>query len=309
MGNTEVRIPSDLPTVSVGIPAYNEARSIGRLLLQLLNQKQVGFRLSRIVVINDGSTDGTYQAVKDVASGHPVVSLIHRPQRKGKSARTNELFRSAQADLLVLVDADILLHDRLALSRLVTLFQDRSVGIASGALHPFRSRRLVGQAVAVYEQFWSRVTERIQNGRNVHHCLGCVIAIRKPLYQHVTIPIRLVAQDHYLYFKALGLGYSFAWTKPTLAYFKTPNTLRDYIRQGARFDRSRDDLSFYLPKIPKDAYRVPVMLKFRTYLSTLITHPILLSIALFLQIARLAMASFAAPTQNTAIWPAIQSTK
>lgn len=56
------------PRVTVVVPAYNHARYIGECLASILDQDYPEIDL---IVINDGSTDGTDEAVKEVLGGHP----------------------------------------------------------------------------------------------------------------------------------------------------------------------------------------------------------------------------------------------
>jgi len=73
------------PALSILIPVFNEEASISALLQEILDKKPDGVR-AEIIVINDGSEDGTAAAVESFASGHPEVRLITHPQRSGKSA-------------------------------------------------------------------------------------------------------------------------------------------------------------------------------------------------------------------------------
>ena len=48
-----------IPTVTIALSAYNEAENIGRFLQSVLEQKENGFILEKILVISDGSDDST----------------------------------------------------------------------------------------------------------------------------------------------------------------------------------------------------------------------------------------------------------
>lgn len=309
MGNTTTRTSSSLPTVTVGIPAYNEEGNIEQLLSAVQAQKQTGFQFASIVVVNDASTDETASKVSTFSRTHPVVRLVNGLTREGKSQRLDILFQLTDADLLVLMDADITLSDARVLSRLVRLFKNPMVGIASGSLRPLPSHRFIGSVAGVYEEFWSRVTKHVNRGQNIHNCVGPILALRKTFYQNVHIPVKLVAQDHYLYFQSRKLGFSFRWTPKTLAYFKTPETLIDYLRQGTRFAASRRDLEFSVGRTVHRYYQIPRSVKLQAYLLTLVAHPILLPLALALQLTQRVIAPFLTLTQNTALWPSVASTK
>ena len=79
-------------TISVGIPAYNEAKSIKRVLTSLLAQKEDGFILKEIIVISDGSTDSMAQKVREIKDKR--ITFIDDKSRRGKSARLDQMRES-----------------------------------------------------------------------------------------------------------------------------------------------------------------------------------------------------------------------
>ena len=85
--------------IAAVIPAYNEAARIERVLHTLRSTPEV----SEIIVVSDGSTDGTYH----VASAVPGVNAIQLPRNKGKGGAMLEGARRTQADILIFFDADL----------------------------------------------------------------------------------------------------------------------------------------------------------------------------------------------------------
>ena len=63
-------------TVTIGIPAHNEAENISYLLRSILRQKQRNYKLEKIIVVCDGCTDNTEDKVKQFAKKHKIVELI-----------------------------------------------------------------------------------------------------------------------------------------------------------------------------------------------------------------------------------------
>lgn len=86
------------PSVAAVIPAHNEADAVGATVGALLATG----RLGRVVVVDDGSTDGTAQAAR--AAGAEVLTL---PRNVGKAEALRRGVARAAADLLLLVDADL----------------------------------------------------------------------------------------------------------------------------------------------------------------------------------------------------------
>jgi glycosyltransferase involved in cell wall biosynthesis len=88
---------ADASSVSVLIPAYNEAPVIGDVVSRL--RQEAAWR--EILVIDDGSSDGTAQAAE--AAG---ATVVRHPYNKGNGAAVKTGIRQAQGEYILIVDAD-----------------------------------------------------------------------------------------------------------------------------------------------------------------------------------------------------------
>lgn len=92
--------------LSVIIPAYNEERHIARTLEEVAGYlKKKGYAFE-IIVVNDGSKDGTAQAVLALDGVHPQVRLLHRSVNLGKGETVKEGIRHAAYPYCLFMDAD-----------------------------------------------------------------------------------------------------------------------------------------------------------------------------------------------------------
>lgn len=89
-----------MPTVSVVIPLYNKEHCIGRTLESVLAQTCADLE---VVVVNDGSTDGSLHMVEGIRDER--VRIVSKPN-EGVSATRNRGMREAQGDCILLLDAD-----------------------------------------------------------------------------------------------------------------------------------------------------------------------------------------------------------
>ncbi len=103
--------PGDLDGIHVSfvVIAYNEAGNIGRTLDGIT--ALVGLDQSRyeVIVVNDGSRDGTADVVASRASLNPRIKLIELPQNQGRGYARATGIAAAQGELIATIDADILL--------------------------------------------------------------------------------------------------------------------------------------------------------------------------------------------------------
>lgn len=93
--------------ISVVIPLYNEEESLQELYLWIEKvMKSEGFSFE-VLMIDDGSNDGSWQVIEALAATHPPLKGIKFQRNYGKSAALNEGFRHASGDVVITMDADL----------------------------------------------------------------------------------------------------------------------------------------------------------------------------------------------------------
>lgn len=157
MADDSPRTPSAIPALSIVIPAFDAAAVLGASLAEIANAVGRADEVSEIVVVDDGSSDGTAAVVEAARGGWPATSslrlLTHRRNRgKGAAVRTGMI--AARGAHRVFTDAD-LAYGTEALPRLRAAL-DAGADVAAGvrARHRGTLRRVAGwgfsRAVAAY---------------------------------------------------------------------------------------------------------------------------------------------------------------
>lgn len=174
-----VRRYSVFPTVTVLIPAYNEANCIAKTIWNKLDQDYPREKLE-IIVVSDGSIDGTDDIVRGFV--HLGVLLLRREGREGKAAALNEAVRHATGEILVFSDANSL-FDRDAIRFMVENFADPEVGYVTGRL------RYVGDGAGLGGGTYMRHENRLRSAEtrigSIIGVNGGVDAIRRELYRDI----------------------------------------------------------------------------------------------------------------------------
>jgi glycosyltransferase involved in cell wall biosynthesis len=90
------------PLLSVVMPVFNERATISEIIARVL---AVPIR-TELIVIDDGSTDGTREILTDLARERPFT-LVLQPSNRGKGAALRRGFQEVTGDLVVIQDADL----------------------------------------------------------------------------------------------------------------------------------------------------------------------------------------------------------
>ena len=114
--------------VSIIIRTYNAEKTLARAIESALTQDFPTDQFE-IVIVDDGSTDGTKQLLEKYPSNSRVV--LARQENKGTSEAANYGIRVARGDVIILLDADDeLMPD--AVSALLAMFQEQSINYVYG---------------------------------------------------------------------------------------------------------------------------------------------------------------------------------
>jgi glycosyltransferase involved in cell wall biosynthesis len=173
--------------LSILMPVYNERTVVERCLAQVLNAPLPEQMERELVIVDDRSTDGTWEILKRIAEAEPVISLYRHEVNQGKGAAVRTAIQKATGDFCIIQDAD-LEYDPNEYPRLLRPLLD---GHADAV---FGSRYLAGEQTRVL-LFWHSMINKgltlvsnMFSNLNVTDMETCYKAFRTDLLK--SIPIR-----------------------------------------------------------------------------------------------------------------------
>jgi glycosyltransferase involved in cell wall biosynthesis len=129
--------------LSVVIPVYNERFLVRELIQRVLAVRVPGIRELEVVVVDDGSKDGTREILRELAAAHPeALRYIEHAKNGGKGAAIRTGIAATTGDLIVFQDAD-LEYDPRDYARLVRPFLEDGADVVYGSRYLMSERRRV----------------------------------------------------------------------------------------------------------------------------------------------------------------------
>ena len=226
------------PDVTILIAAFNEEGFIGSTLEGIARQNYLGS--VRVIVIDDGSSDGTVDAIKsnqDIYSNIELVSLV---KNGGKAAALNHGLKMSITDIIISVDADSYLHVD-AIKNLVGRYMS----------DPANTRAIAGEILIrnsrvnwiTKAQEWDYFLGIASIKRIQSLFQGTLVAQgafslydRKALNEIGGWP-EMVGEDIVLTWKLLLAGYRVGHAEDAIAFTNCPQTLNAFIKQRQRWSR------------------------------------------------------------------------
>ena len=147
---TEIKSNADIePCLSVVMPVFNEAATVGEVIKTVLAQRPV----QQLIIVDDCSKDGTWEKLQPLAQSEPRIKLVRHEINQGKGAALRTGFAHATASIVVIQDAD-LEYDPAEYHRLL-------VPILSGKADVVFGSRFTGSDAHRVLYYWHSVGNRM----------------------------------------------------------------------------------------------------------------------------------------------------
>ncbi|WP_210186515.1 polysaccharide deacetylase family protein [Hyphomicrobium sp. NDB2Meth4] len=223
---------SDAKLVSVLIPAFNEAKVISGSVARILDSAHANIQ---VIVIDDGSSDGTSDVVRAQFAGDPRVTLLTLANG-GKARAINAGLAIAKGEIIVALDADTHFEPE-TIARLARWFGDEKIGAVAG-------NAKVGNRINVITRWQALEYISAQNlERRALAALDTITVVpgavgawrRSVLMELGGFPTDTLAEDQDLTIAVQKAGYRAIFDADAVAWTEAPDTVAGLAKQRFRW--------------------------------------------------------------------------
>jgi glycosyltransferase involved in cell wall biosynthesis len=168
--------------LSVVIPVYNERETLENLLEKV---RQAPVEEKEIIVVDDGSTDGTRELLKEKVEGN-VDRVIYHEVNQGKGAALKTGFQAATGDIVIVQDADLEYDPREYPKVMAPIVEDRADVVFGSRFAGGEAHRVVYFWHMMGNRFLTLVSNMFTN-INLTDMETCYKAFRREIIQAVDI--------------------------------------------------------------------------------------------------------------------------
>jgi cellulose synthase/poly-beta-1,6-N-acetylglucosamine synthase-like glycosyltransferase len=229
------RRPKYFPSVAIIVPVWNEEKTLGGTIESLLNLDYPKDRFS-ILIVNDGSTDGTMSVAEQFAQ-YPQVKIISK-ENGGKYTALNLGIAHTDAELVGCLDADSFVVPD-ALIEAVKKFEDTpdamAVVPAMKVWNPHRPLELMQAVEYTFGIFYKKMFDNLAA---ISVLPGPFSIYRRTVFG-IAGPFRHAHQteDMEMAFRMHHFGLPIVNAHTAVVYTKVPKTLRALLKQRTRWSR------------------------------------------------------------------------
>lgn len=229
--------PGPDPRVTVLTAAYDEAAVIAAKIENLL---ALDYPKLEIVLISDGSTDGTAEAMATCED--PRVRCVILPDRRGKAVALRAGAAMASGEVLVISDANTRIAPD-AIGRLVAAFRDPAVGLVSGDVAVDATSEaasgVVGRAEGLYWRYEAMIRRAECAAGSTASTVGALMAVRREFF---TLESGTINDDAALALATIRSGYRVVFAPDAVAFRRPSRTMADERRRRGRIAAGRYQL-------------------------------------------------------------------
>ena len=228
-----VPIPKKNYSVSILIPAYNEQESIAGTVEAVLKSDYKN--LCEIIIINDGSTDGTLEAARKLEKKFSNVVVFDK-KNSGKADSLNQALKIAKGEIIGVVDADSY-PDEKAISSMIGFFDDEKVGAATTRILVKNRNNFLEKMQAIEYKVIAFSRKLLDFLDSIYVTPGPLALYRKDALEKINgFDAKNMTEDIEITWHLIHQGYDVRMSFISKSTTVAPDTLKKWFKQRIRWN-------------------------------------------------------------------------
>lgn len=231
----EVIKPEREYLLSIVVPCFNAEKEIANTIKNLLKSNYKG--LKKIIVVDDCSTDNSYNIIKKFAKKYPQVMAVQTPKNTGNAAGAkNYGAQFVKTELIGFTDDDSSPRKE-AISKMVGFFNDEKVGAVTSRVLVLRRNKLLENLQAIEYKIIAFTRKLLGFIGAIYVTNGPLSIYRKKAFDQVGgFDKNNLTEDIEITWHFVSKGWKVKMAIPAKAYTVVPNTLKTWYKQRIRWN-------------------------------------------------------------------------
>lgn len=219
--------------ISFLIPCFNEEHTIEQTVLNL---SQLSFENKELIVINDGSTDGTLAVIERLKESYPIT-ILNFGENRGKAHGLNAALEYTKYDYVMCIDADTVIDDDAPYYMLEQFRKNQNVGAVTGNPR-IRNKRNLIERLQILE--YASIVGAIKKQQSLTGYVNTVSGVfvlfsKKAIHAVGGWDIDMITEDIAISWKMHLEDWLIIYEPRALCYMIAPNTLGGLFKQRIRW--------------------------------------------------------------------------
>ena len=227
--------PDKIRSLSIVIPCFNEAESIGKNIEALLASDYKG--LKKIIVVDDCSTDNSYEIIKQYATKYPRVMALRTPENTGRAAGSKNFgARFVKTELIGFSDADSILNKD-AITKMVGYFNDAKMGAVTSRVFVNNPKNYLTRAQAIEYKIIAFTRKLLGFLDSIYVTNGPLSVYRKKAFDQVRgFDMQNLTEDIEITWHFVSKGWKVQMSIPSIVRSSPPTTVKTWFKQRIRWN-------------------------------------------------------------------------
>jgi len=231
----EVIKPEKNYSLSIVVPCYNEAESIGKNIEAILDSDYKG--LKKLIVVDDCSSDDSYEIIKRYAKKYKKVLVVQTPKNSGCAAGAkNYGARFVKTELIGFSDADSF-PKKDAISKMVGFFNDKKMGAVTSRVLVHNRKKKVSKIQSIEYKIIAFTRKLLGFLDSIYVTNGPLSIYRKKAFDEVGgFDEKNLTEDIEITWHFVSLDWKVQMAIPSVSYTVVPETVKTWFSQRVRWN-------------------------------------------------------------------------